>query len=78
MKIRDILGENFAGSFASVSFPMTPGTKAKDARKAVDPMGYITPKKKKQKEYKMGYSSDVGNLVYNKPVKSPMIKRDAK
>ena len=40
-------------------------------------MGYITPKKKKQKEYKMGYSSDVGNLVYNKPVKSPMIKRDA-
>ena len=77
MKIRDILGENFAGSFASVSFPMTPGTKAKSARKAADPMGYITPEKKKQKEYKMGYSSDVGNLVYNKPVKSPMIKRDA-
>ena len=39
MKIRDILGENFAGSFASVSFPMTPGTKAKDARKAVE-FGY--------------------------------------
>ena len=48
MKIRDILGENFSGSFASVAFPMTPGTKAKDARKAVDPMGYITPKKKKK------------------------------
>ena len=36
MKIFDVLGENFSGSFASVSFPMTPGTKAKDARKAVD------------------------------------------
>ena len=34
MKIRDILGENFAGTFASVSFPMTPGTKAKDAQKS--------------------------------------------
>ena len=78
MKIRDILGENFAGSFAGVSFPMTPGTKAKDARKAVDPFGYLTPKgKKKQKEYAMGYSPSVGNLVYNQPVKSPMIKRDA-
>ena len=75
MKIRDILGENFSGSFASVAFPMTPGTKAKDARKAVDPMGYITPKKKKKENYKMGFSADVGNLVYNKPVKSPMIMR---
>ena len=54
----------------------TPGTKAKDARKAVDPFGYLTPKnKKKQENYKMGFSADVGNLVYNKPVKSPMIKR---
>ena len=79
MKIFDVLGENFSGSFASVSFPMTPGTKAKDARKAVDPFGYLTPKKKKkQKEYAMGFSPSVGNLVYNKPVKSPMIKRDAK
>ena len=34
--------------------------------------------KKKQKEYAMGFSPSVGNLVYNKPVKSPMIKRDAK
>lgn len=75
MKIRDILGENFSGAFAGVAMPMTPGTKAKDARKAVDPMGYITPKKKKKENYKMGFSADVGNLVYNKPVKSPMIKR---
>jgi len=75
MKINELLGENFSGSFASVAFPMTPGTKAKDARKAVDPMGYITPKKKKKENYKMGFSADVGNLVYNKPVKSPMIKR---
>ena len=49
MKIRDILGENFAGSFASVSFPMTPELRLKMPRKAVDPMGYITPKKKETK-----------------------------
>ena len=80
MKIFDILGESIvSGNFSSVVFPMTPGTKAKDARKAVDPFGYLAPKKKKkQKEYAMGFSPSVGNLVYNKPVKSPMIKRDAK
>ena len=68
MKINEIISENFAGAFASVAMPMTPGTKKKDAKRSV----YGEQKKKK---YKMGYSSEVGNLVYNKPVKSPMIKR---
>lgn len=68
MKISEIITETFAGSFAGVSMPMTPGTKKKDAKRSV--YG-----EKKTKKYKMGYSSDVGNLVYNKPVKSPMIKR---
>ena len=77
MKIRDILGENFAGSFASVSFPMTPELRLKMPEKQLILWDILRLKKKKQKEYKMGYSSDVGNLVYNKPVKSPMIKRDA-
>lgn len=67
MKINEIITETFAGSFAGVSMPMTPGTKKKDAVASV--YG------KKKKKHKMGYSSDVGNLVYNKPVKSPMIKR---
>lgn len=74
MKLTELLGENFSGAFAGVAMPMTPGTKAKDAKKAVDPYGYLTPGKK-QKNYKMGFSANVGNLVYNKPVKSPMIKR---
>ena len=68
MKISEIISENFSGAFASVSMPMTPGTKKKDAKRSV----YGEQKKKK---YKMGYSSDVSNLVYNKPVKTPMIKR---
>jgi hypothetical protein len=68
MKINEIISENFAGAFASVVMPMTPGTKKKDAKKSV----YGETKKKK---HKMGYSADVGNLVYNIPVKSQMIKR---
>ena len=67
MKINEIITENFAGAFASVAMPMTPGTKKKDAKRSV--YG------EKKKKYKMGYASDVGNLVYNKPVKSKMIKR---
>jgi len=69
MKISEIISENFAGAFAGVAMPMTPGTKKDDAIKSV----YGSKKKKKQ--YEMGYRSDVGNLVYNKPVKNPMIKR---
>lgn len=69
MKISDIISENFAGAFASVAMPMTPGTKKKDAKKSV------YGEKTKKKKYKMGFSSDVGNLVYNQPVKSQMIKR---
>ena len=47
MKITDIIIENadagvtMSGNIASVTFPMTPGTKKKDARKAVDPKGYL-------------------------------------
>lgn len=74
MKINEIISETTtSGVFASVAFPMTPGTKPADARKAVDPHGYLTPGKKKKT--KMGYSADVGNLVYNTPVNSKMIKR---
>lgn len=69
MKINEIISENFAGSFASVSMPMTPGTKKKDAKRSV------YGEQKKKKKHKMGYSADVGNLVYNIPVKSQMIKR---
>ena len=68
MKINEIISENFAGAFASVAMPMTPGTKKKDAKRSV----YGETKKKK---HKMGYSTDVGNLAYTNPVKSQMIKR---
>ena len=68
MKINEIISENFAGAFASVAMPMTPGTKKKDAKRSV--YG-----EKKKKKHKMGYSADVGNLVYNIPDKSQMIKR---
>lgn len=70
MKINEIINENFAGAFASVAMPMTPGTKKKDAKRSV--YGEV---KKSRKQYKMGYSDSVGNLAYGKPVKTPMIKR---
>lgn len=68
MKINDIIneeadtGSTMAGNFASVSFPMTPGTKTKDARKAVDPNGYLGNGKRKKQ-----------STGYNTPVK--VIKR---
>jgi hypothetical protein len=67
MKINEIISENFAGSFASVNTPLGGG----------DPAASIYAKKpaKNKKKHKMGYSSDVGNLAYNTPVKSQMIKR---
>ena len=36
---------------------------------------YASKKPKKKKKTKMGYSPDVGNLSYNTPVKSTMIRR---
>jgi hypothetical protein len=68
MKIYEILGENFAGSFASVPMGLGGGDPAASV--------YAKPKKKKKsKKTEMGYSSDVGNLAYNTPVKTKMIKR---
>ena len=46
-----------AGNIASVSFPMTPGTKKKDARKAVDPNGYLGNGKRKKQS--VGYNEEV-------------------
>ena len=62
MKINEIItedaeaGSTMAGNIASVTFPMTPGTKEKDARKAVDPKGYLGNKKKKKS---LGYTEEV-------------------
>ena len=44
-------------NIASVSFPMTPGTKKKDARKAVDPKGYLGDGKRKKQS--VGYTEQV-------------------
>ena len=63
MKITDIItedadaGSTVAGNVASVSFPMTPGTKKKDARKAVDPKGYLGDGKRKKQN--IGYTEEV-------------------
>lgn len=67
MKINEIISETFSGSFASVSTALGGG----------DPAASIYAKKPKgkKKKTKMGYSADVGNLAYNKPVKTQMIKR---
>ena len=62
MKIRDIINEDTAvgsttaGVFASVAFPMTPGTTEKQARAAVDPKGYLGKGKKKKTP---GYTQEV-------------------
>ena len=63
MKILDIIteeadaGSTMSGNIASVSFPMTPGTTKKAARKAVDPNGYLG--NGKQKKQKVGYTEEV-------------------
>jgi len=63
MKITDIItedadvGTSMAGNFANVTFPMTPGTKKKDARKAVDPNGYLGDGKIKKQS--VGYNKEV-------------------
>jgi len=63
MKITDIIIENadagvtMSGNIASVTFPMTPGTKKKDARKAVDPKGYLGDGKIKKQS--VGYNEEV-------------------
>jgi hypothetical protein len=68
MKIHEILGEmTSAGGIASVASPLGAG----DPKASI----YASKKSKKKKKLKMGYSSDVGNLSYNTPVKSPMIRR---
>ena len=68
MKIHEILGETTsAGGIASVASPLGGG----DPKQSI----YASKKSKKKKKLKMGYSADVGNLSYNIPVKSPMIRR---
>ena len=63
MKITDIItedadaGSTMAGNIASVSFPMIPGTKKKDARKSVDPNGYLGNCKRKKQS--VGYNEEV-------------------
>lgn len=67
MKIYEILGETTsAGGIATVAGPLGSG----------DPTASIyASKKSKKKKMKMGYSAEAGNLSYNHPVKSPMIRR---
>ncbi len=68
MKINEIISENMSGCFAGVTGALGAG----------DPSASIyakKPAKKNKTKPKMGYSDSVGNLVYNRPVKTPMIKR---
>jgi hypothetical protein len=68
MKIYEIIGEmTSAGGIATVAKPLGGG----DPKQSI----YSHKKSKKKKKTKMGYSADVGNLSYNTPVKSPMIRR---
>jgi hypothetical protein len=68
MKIHEILGEmTSAGGIATVASPLGGG----DPKASI----YASKKSKKKKKTKMGYSAEVGNLSYNTPVKTQMIKR---
>lgn len=75
MKIYDIINEDaeagttMAGNFASVAFPMTPGTTERMARRAVDPHGYLNGKKKKSK---VGYVNPVNESIYEFNPDEPM------
>jgi len=72
MKIYEILSEDAsAGSsssavMASVIFPMTPGTKEKDARAAVDQFGY-GPNKGRKKNKVAGYGTMIRRIYPNEP-----------
>jgi len=68
MKIHEILGEmTSAGGIATVAGPLGSG----DPKASI----YASKKSKKKKKLQMGYSADVGNLSYNTPVKTPLIRR---
>ena len=68
MKIYEIIGEmTSAGGIATAVAPLGGGDKSASI--------YSKKKKNKKKTAKMGYSAEVGNLSYTKPVKTPMIKR---
>ena len=68
MKIHEILGEmTSAGGIATVNSGLGGG----DPKASI----YASKKSKKKKKTKMGYSAEVGNLSYNTPVKTQMIKR---
>ena len=75
MRIYDIIiedaeaGTTMAGNFASVSFPMTPGTSRMASRLAVDPHGYLNGKKKKKK---VGYVNSVNESIYEPNPEDPM------
>ena len=68
MKIYEVIGEmTTAGGIATTNGGLGGG----DPKASI----YASKKPKKKKKTKMGYSPDVGNLSYNTPVKSTMIKR---
>ena len=68
MKIHEILGEmTSAGGIATVNSGLGGG----DPKASI----YASKKVKKKKKLQMGYSADVGNLSYNTPVKTPLIRR---
>jgi hypothetical protein len=68
MKIHEILGEmTSAGGIATVNSGLGGG----DPKASI----YASKKSKKKKKLQMGYSADVGNLSYNTPVKTPLIRR---
>ena len=69
MKIYEVIGEmTSAGSIATTNGGLGGG----DPKASI----YASKKsKKKKKKLQMGYSADVGNLSYNTPVKTPLIRR---
>jgi|TARA_R110002167_G_scaffold77665_5_gene215473 hypothetical protein len=68
MKIYEVIGEmTTAGGIATTNGGLGGG----DPKASI----YASKKPKKKKKTKMGYSAEVGNLSYNTPVKTPMIKR---
>lgn len=76
MKIYDIIyedaeaGTTMAGNFATVAFPMTPGTSRMASRLAVDPKGYLNNKKKKKKT--IGYVNNVNESIHELNPEEPM------
>lgn len=82
MRIKDIIAETASdgatssGNIATVSFPMTPGTKLKDQKRAVDPYGYGPNSSKSKNKYTKPYNKVVRDIYESETMKAKQVIKE--